>query len=89
LGRLLHGKFFFFQADWQFAICTAQFQLTSRLSIYITIVVGNLWQGRQVHNHCNLGFAEFSWQQQFFCWEANWGCPWCARMRYRMSMTAG
>ena len=58
-GKLLQWEFSLLQADWWFAICTAQVRQIVALITYILLVVGHLQQWGQVQNPCNICFMQF------------------------------
>jgi len=71
-GKWIHGEFCLLQADWWFALCTAQVEGIISLVIWIIIVVGNHQQWGHMHNPCDICVLRFLCRLHSFCWEANW-----------------
>jgi len=86
--KFLQGECGFLQADWRFALCTAQLQGTITVIMCIIIVMRNLWWWGQVHDLCDLCFPWIHWRVESVPWEGNCGSPRCFGRMSRLSIRA-
>ena len=82
-GKLLQGELRLLQANWGFAICTAQVRRIVTLISCIIFVLWHIRQWWQVRNPCNICFQRFRWQLESFGQEAYMVSPRCAERRLR------
>jgi len=88
-GKFLQGEFSLLQADWRYAICTAQVQRIVALIICIILVVGQLRQWGQFCNPCDICCPRFHGRLESFRWEANPESPKCAGRWFKWKIIAG